>query len=149
MWEQFTERAKQVISGAREEAVRLRSDCVQTEHLLLALCRDPESTAVRALAGLGVDVPALTAAVERELKPGTSAKGLLDDIVLTPRAKRVLGLAVGDMHRMNDKHIGTGHLLLGLFEEGEGVAARLLRNMKIDWVCMRDEIVRLTADEEQ
>ena len=67
MWERFTERAKHVVSAAREEATRLGSEYVRTEHILLGLCREPEGIAARALENLGVDIEALAIEIEQQV----------------------------------------------------------------------------------
>ncbi len=146
MWERFTERAKHVVSAAREEAVRLGSDYVRTEHILLGLCREPEGIAARALEGLGADVEALAAEIEQQVQPGTSTMNS-DDITFTPRAKKVLELAVDEARRFNHNYIGTEHILLGLLKEGEGIAAKVLQDMKIDLARVQAEIVRLLGDQ--
>ena len=146
MWERFTERAKHVVSVAREEAVRLGSDYVRTEHILLGLCREPEGIAARALEGLGADVEVLAAEIEQQVQPGTSTTNS-DDITFTPRAKKVLELAVEEARRFNHNYIGTEHILLGLLKEGEGIAAKVLQDMKIDLGRVQGEIVRLLGDQ--
>ena len=146
MWERFTERAKHVVSAAREEAVRLGSDYVRTEHILLGLCREPEGIAARALEGLGADVEALAAEIEQQVQPGTSTT-TSEDITFTPRAKKVLELAVDEARRFNHNYIGTEHILLGLLKEGEGIAAKVLQDMKIDLSRVQSEIVRLLGDQ--
>ncbi len=143
MAKQFTEWGRQVLSGARGEAGRLGSDYVRTEHILLALCRDPENTAVRAFAGLGVDVHALTAAIDRQVQPGPPTRDV-DDLPFTPRAKRVVELAIEESNRLNQDYIGTEHLLLGLLKEGGGLAAEMLLDRGIDPVGVQAEIERLT-----
>ena len=143
MAKQFTEWGKQVLGGARSEAGRLGSDHVRTEHILLALCRDPESTAVRALAGLGADADALTAAIERQVPPGIPTVDV-NDLPFAPRAKKVIERAIEESGRLNHDYIGTEHLLLGLLKEGEGLAAGMLQEQGIDLVRVQAEIERLS-----
>ncbi len=146
MWERFTERAKRVVSAAREEATRLNSEYVRTEHILLGLCREPEGIAARALENLGVDIEALAAEIEQQCQRGTaSVSG--DEIAFTPRAKKVLELAVEEARRFNHSYIGTEHILLGLIKEGEGIAAKVLQDMKIDLGRVQAEIIRLLGDQ--
>ncbi len=142
MWERFTERAKHVVSAAREEAVRLGSDYVRTEHILLGLCRESEGIAARALEGLGIDIEVMAAEIEQQVQPGTSTPSS-DEITFTPRAKKVLELAVEEARRFNHNYIGTEHILLGLLKEGEGIAAKMLQDMKIDLARVQAEVVRL------
>lgn len=142
MWERFTERAKHVVSAAREEAVRLGSEYVRTEHILLGLCRETEGIAARALENLGIDIDALAAEIEQQVQPGNAVVSS-DDITFTPRAKKVLELAVEEARRFNHNYIGTEHILLGLLKEGEGIAAKVLQDMKIDVGRLQAEVTRL------
>jgi ATP-dependent Clp protease ATP-binding subunit ClpC len=146
MWERFTERAKHVVSAAREEATRLGSEYVRTEHILLGLCREPEGIASRALENLGVDIEALAAEIEQQVQPG-SAEVSGDEIAFTPRAKKVLELAVEEARRFNHSYIGTEHILLGLLKEGEGIAAKVLQDMKVDLARVQAEVIRLLGDQ--
>jgi len=146
MWERFTERAKHVVSAAREEATRLGSEYVRTEHILLGLCREPEGIAARTLEALGVDVEALAMEIESQVQPG-HAQVSGDDIAFTPRAKKVLELAVEEARRFNHNYIGTEHILLGLLKEGEGIAAKVLQDMKVDLGRIQAEVIRLLGDQ--
>ncbi len=146
MWERFTERAKHVVSAAREEATRLGSEYVRTEHILLGLCREPEGIAARALENLGVDIEALAIEIEQQVQPG-SAVVSGDEIAFTPRAKKVLELVVEEARRFNHSYIGTEHILLGLLKEGEGIAAKVLQDMKIDLGRIQAEVIRLLGDQ--
>jgi ATP-dependent Clp protease ATP-binding subunit ClpC len=146
MWERFTERAKHVVSAAREEATRLNSEYVRTEHILLGLCREPEGIAARALENLGVDIEALALEIEQQCQRGTATVSG-DEIAFTPRAKKVLELAVDEARRFNHSYIGTEHILLGLIKEGEGIAAKVLQDMKIDLGRVQAEIIRLLGDQ--
>jgi len=146
MWERFTERAKHVVSAAREEATRLGSEYVRTEHILLGLCRETEGIAARALENLGVDTEALALEIEQQVQLG-SAVVSSDDIAFTPRAKKVLELAVEEARRFNHSYIGTEHILLGLLKEGEGIAAKVLQDMKVDLGRVQAEIIRLLGDQ--
>ncbi len=146
MWERFTERAKHVVSAAREEATRLNSEYVRTEHILLGLCREPEGIAAKALAHLGVDIEALAIEIEQQCQRGTATVSG-DDIAFTPRAKKVLELAVEEARRFNHSYIGTEHILLGLIKEGEGIAAKVLQDMKVDLGRVQAEVIRLLGDQ--
>jgi len=146
MWERFTERAKHVVSAAREEAARLGSEYVRTEHILLGLCREPEGIAARALEGLGAGIENMATEIEQQMPPGT-ARVSSDEISFTPRAKKVLQLAAEEAMRFNHSYIGTEHILLGLLKEGEGIAAKVLQDMKIDIGRAQAEIMRLLGDQ--
>ncbi len=146
MWERFTERAKHVVSAAREEATRLNSEYVRTEHILLGLCREPEGIAARALEDLGIDIDALALEIEQQCQRGTATVSG-EEIAFTPRAKKVLELAVDEARRFNHSYIGTEHILLGLIKEGEGIAAKVLQDKKIDLGRIQAEIIRLLPDQ--
>lgn len=143
MAKQFTEWAREVLNRARAEAGLAGSGHVQTEHLLLAICREPESTASRVLEGLGVDLPALTAAIENRLQPGAVTVNA-DDVSFAPQAKKVIELAVTESQRLDQDYIGTEHLLLALLTGGESLAASLLGDCGIDPVRTQAEIERLS-----
>lgn len=146
MWERFTERAKHVVSAAREEATRLGSEYVRTEHILLGLCREPEGIAAKALENLGIDIEQLALEIEQQVQPGTATVSS-DEIAFTPRAKKVLELAVEEARRFNHSYIGTEHILLGLLKEGEGIAAKVLQDMKVDLGRIQAEVIRLLGDQ--
>ena len=146
MWERFTERAKHVVSAAREEATRLGSEYVRTEHILLGLCKEPDGIAARALENLGVDIEALAIEIEQQVQPGTAVVSG-EEIAFTPRAKKVLELAVEEARRFNHSYIGTEHILLGLIKEGEGIAAKVLQDMKVDLGRIQAEVIRLLGDQ--
>ena len=146
MWERFTERAKHVVSAAREEAARLGSEYVRTEHLLLGLCRETEGIAARALENLGADIDAIMIEIEQQM-PSSSGRVSSDEISFTPRAKKVLELAVEEARRFNHNYIGTEHILLGLLKEGEGIAAKVLQDMKIDAGRTQAEVMRLLGEQ--
>ena len=143
MWERFTERAKHVVSTAREEAVRLSSEYVRTEHILLGLCKESEGIAAHALENLGIDTEKLIAEIEQHVRPeAATVPG--DDIAFTPRAKKkYMELAVEEARHFNHNYIGTEHILLGLIKEGEGIAAKVLRDMNVDINRLHAEVVRL------
>ncbi|MBI5095575.1 MAG: ATP-dependent Clp protease ATP-binding subunit [Candidatus Hydrogenedentes bacterium] len=146
MWDRFTERAKHVVSAAREEATRLGSEYVRTEHILLGLCREPDGIAARALENLGVNIEELALDIEQQVQRGTAVVSG-DEIAFTPRAKKVLELAVEEARRFNHNYIGTEHILLGLIKEGEGIAAKVLQDQKVDLGRIQAEVIRLLGDQ--
>ncbi len=137
----FTQRAQKVLFLAQEEARRLNYPYVGTEHLLLGLIREGEGVAAKALAGLGIDADKVRATVEQMVEKVSSP--MPQEIHLTPRAKRVLELAVDEARRMGHSYVGTEHLLLGLIREGEGVAARALASLGADLNKVRSVIMQM------
>src|SRR5206468_10609968 len=117
-FERFTEHARKVLSLAQEEAQRFQHNYIGTEHLLLGLVREGEGVAGKVLTSLGVDLEKVRKAVENII--GRGDRIVLGEIGLTPRAKKVIELAVDEARRLNHDYIGTEHLLLGLIREGNG-----------------------------
>ncbi len=147
MFDRFTERARKVVLLARKEAARLNSEYIRTEHILLGLVKEQEGIAARALANLHIDLKSLLREIERHVQRGNAlASG--DDIPFTPRAKKVLELAIEEARRLNHNYIGTEHLLLGLIKEGEGIAARVLQDMDIDLDKVQAEVMKLLGGHE-
>ena len=136
-FEKFSERARRVLSLAQEEAQRFNHNYIGTEHILLGLVRENEGTAAKVLGGLGIELNKIRSAVEFIIGKGdTAASG---EIGLTPRAKKVIELAVDEARRLNHHYIGTEHLLIGLMREGEGVAAGVLESLGVTLEKVRGE----------
>ncbi len=142
MFNRFTERARRAILLAREEAKRLDHDYLGTEHLLLGLIREGEGVAATALQNLEVDLRQVRQEVEKAVGKGGGSL-FLGQIPFTPRAKKVLELAVTEARDLGHNYIGTEHLLLGLIREGEGVAAQILTSLGADLDRAREEVVDL------
>ena len=142
MFNRFTERARKVILLAKEEAKRFNHDYIGTEHILLGLIGEGEGVAAAVLASLGLDVEKIRFEVEKlvESGPNTVVSG---DIPFTPKAKKVIELAMDEARALNHNYIGTEHLLLGLLREGEGVAAQVLTNLGLDLEKVRFEVMQL------
>jgi ATP-dependent Clp protease ATP-binding subunit ClpC len=109
-FDKFTERARKVLSLAQEEAQRFQHNYIGTEHLLLGLVREGEGVAAKVLSNLGVELNKVRSAVEFII--GRGDRIVLGEIGLTPRAKKVIELAVDEARRLNHHYIGTEHLLL-------------------------------------
>ncbi|NTV53233.1 MAG: AAA family ATPase, partial [Candidatus Firestonebacteria bacterium] len=133
MFDKFTERAKKVINLAREEAGRLGHDYIGTEHILLGLIREGGGVAAAVLENMGLDLERIRLEVEKSINMGGGTL-TLGEVPFTPRAKRVLELAVEEAQALGHNYIGTEHILLGLIREGEGVASKVLEqfNVRID-----------------
>ena len=142
-FERFTERARKVLSLAQDEAQRFGHSYIGTEHLLLGLVREGDGVAAKALQNLGTELDEVRRAVEFIV--GRGDRIALGEIGLTPRAKKVMELAVDEARRMNHHYVGTEHLLLGLIREGEGIAGGVLVSMGITLERARDEVHRILA----
>ncbi len=142
-FDKFTERARRVLTLAQEEAQRFNHNYIGTEHLLLGLVREGEGVAAKVLANLGVELNKVRSAVEFII--GRGDRSVLGEIGLTPRAKKVIELAVDEARRLNHHYIGTEHLLLGLVREGEGIAAGVLESLGVNLERVRAETQRILS----
>jgi ATP-dependent Clp protease ATP-binding subunit ClpA len=142
-FDKFTERARRVLTYAHEEARRFNHNYIGTEHILLGLTRLKEGVANHVLANLGVDLNTVRSSVEFII--GRGERAVVDEIGLTPRAKKVIELAVDEARRMKHHYIGTEHLLLGLVREGEGVAAGVLESFGVSLKRVRAEMMRVLS----
>ncbi len=147
MWEPFTERARRSIVLAQEEAQRLGNNYIGTEHILLGIISEGESLAAKVLESLGVNLAKVRQEVEAIV--GRGGQTVQQEMVFTPRAKRVIELAFEEARQLNHNYIGTEHLLLGLIREGEGVAARVLTNLGVDPAKVRTQTTSLLGAEGQ
>jgi len=137
----FTPRAQQVLALARKEAERFNHNFVGTEHLLLGLIRLGQGVAVNVLQKLGLDLETVRMEVEKQVGIGPDQK-MIGNIPYTPRVKKVLALAAKEAKALNHTYIGTEHILLGLLREGDGVAARVLKNLNVNIEQTRQEILK-------
>ncbi len=138
--DRFTKHARQVLQLAQEEAVRLNHNYIGTEHLLLGLVREENGLASRVLRALGATPAEVSRAVER-MAP-RNPRPPFGKPTLTPRTKHVIELAVEEARKLSHPYIGTEHLLLGLIQEGEGIAAEVLRSLGIAFDKVRTETTK-------
>ncbi|MDD8043099.1 MAG: ATP-dependent Clp protease ATP-binding subunit [Verrucomicrobiota bacterium] len=137
----FTPRAQQVLALARKEADRFNHNYVGTEHLLLGLINLGQGVAVNVLQKMGLDLETVRLEVEKQVGTGPETK-TVGNIPYTPRVKKVLALAGKEAKNLNHSYVGTEHILLGLLREGEGVAARVLKNLDVDIERTRNEVLK-------
>jgi hypothetical protein len=143
MFERFTERARQVVVLAQEEARALKHNYIGTEHILLGLLREQEGLAARVLESLDITLEEVRAQVERII--GRGHEVTTGQIPFTPRAKKVLELALREGLSLGHNYIGTEHVLLGIARANEGVAARILLDFGVDAERIRNEVIRLLS----
>ncbi len=136
-FDKFTERARKALSLAQEEAQRLQHNYIGTEHLLLGLIREGDGVAAKVLGSLGVELDKARSSVESII--GRGDRVVLGEIGLTPRAKKVIELAVDEARRLHHHYLGTEHLLLGLVREGQGIAAGVLDNLGVSLEKVRTQ----------
>ncbi len=142
-FEKFSERARRVLTLAQNEAQRFNHNYIGTEHILLGLVGETEGVVARVLKNLGIDLEKVRAAVEFII--GRGEKPVTGEIGLTPRAKKVIELAVDEARRANHSYIGTEHLLAGLLREGEGVASGVLESLGVTLEKVRTETQRVLS----
>jgi Clp amino terminal domain, pathogenicity island component len=143
VFERFTDRARQVVVLAQEEARSLRHDYIGTEHILLGLLRETEGLAARVLEHLDITVERVRGQVVRVVGSGEEVTS--GQIPFTPRAKKVLELAQREAASLSHDYIGTEHILLGLARENEGVACRILLDFDADSEKIRNEVLRMLS----
>jgi hypothetical protein len=144
MFERFTERARQVVVLAQEEARTLKHNYIGTEHILLGLLREEEGLAARVLESLDITVERVRAQVVRIVGSGEEVTS--GQIPFTPRAKEMLELALREALSLGHNYIGTEHILLGLVRENDGVAARILLDFDADAEKIRNEVIRTMSE---
>ena len=142
-FEKFSERARRVLSLAQEEAQRFNHNYIGTEHILLGLVRETDGVAAKVLSNLNVELGKVRSAVEFII--GRGERQSSGEIGLTPRAKKVIELAVDEARRLSHHYIGTEHLLIGLMREGEGVAAGVLESLGVNLDKIRGETSRILS----
>src|ERR1044072_6212106 len=143
LFERFTERARQVVVLAQDQPRALKHNYIGTEHILLGLLREEEGLAARVLESLDITVEEVRAQVARIVGQGDEVT--TGQIPFTPRAKKVLELALREALTLAHNYIGTEHILLGLVRENEGVAARILLDFDADAEKIRNEIIRMLS----
>jgi len=144
MFERFTDRARNVVVLAQEEARLLRHNYIGTEHILLGLSRESDGLAAKALEALGIGLEAVREQVVEIT--GRGQKSPSGHIPFTPRAKKVLELSLREALQFGHNYIGTEHILLGLIREGEGVAAQVLVRLGGDLSAIRQQVIRLLKE---
>jgi ATP-dependent Clp protease ATP-binding subunit ClpA len=143
-FDKFTERARNVLTLAQDEAQRFNHNYIGTEHLLLGLVREGEGVASRVLENMNVELTKVRTAVEFII--GRGDRPPVGEVGLTPRAKRVIELAIDESSRLGHTWIGTEHLLLGVVREGEGIAAGVLESLGVNLDKVRHEVIRVLAE---
>jgi ATP-dependent Clp protease ATP-binding subunit ClpA len=144
MFERFTERARQVVVFAQEEARSLRHNYIGTEHILLGLLREQDGLAARALHSLGIALEPAREQVVRIVELGEEA--VSGQVPFTPRSKRVLAHALNEAQGLGGNYIGTEHILLGLVRDSESVASRILLDFEADTETIRDRVTHMIAE---
>ena len=140
MFDRFTDRAKKVMSYARQEAQKFNHEYIGTEHILLGLVQEGSGVAANVLKNMSIDLEKIRHEVEKIVKTGPSMV-TMGQLPFTPRAKKVLELSMEEASQLSHNYIGTEHLLLGLIKENEGIAAQVLMNLGVQLEDVRDEVL--------
>ena len=148
MFERFTERARKVMSLARQEAQRLNHEYIGTEHILLGLVQEGSGVAANVLKNMDVELKKIRIEVEKMVQAGSNTIQM-GQLPFTPRAKKVLELALEEANNLGHNYIGTEHLLLGLLRENESVAAQGLINLGLKLEDVREEVLEFLGAEYQ
>lgn len=148
-FERFNDRAKKVLAYAQEEAIRFKHNYIGTEHLLLGLVREGESVAANVLNSLGVELSKVRTAVEFIIGPGDAANmpSSPSEITISPRTKRVIELAIDEARKLNHRHVGPEHLLLGLVREGQGIASGVIESLGVTLAKVRQQVLATLGKE--
>jgi ATP-dependent Clp protease ATP-binding subunit ClpC len=140
MFDRFTDRARKVMGLARQEAQRLNHEYIGTEHILLGLVQEGSGVAANVLKNLDIDLKKIRQEVEKIVKTGPSMV-TMGQLPFTPRAKKVLELALEEASNLGHNYIGTEHILLGLIKEQDGKAAKVLQNLGVKLDTVREEVL--------
>jgi ATP-dependent Clp protease ATP-binding subunit ClpC len=147
MFDRFTDRAKKVMSFARQEAMKFNHEYIGTEHILLGLVQEGSGVAANVLKNMTIDLEKIRHEVEKIVKTGPSMV-TMGQLPFTPRAKKVLELSLEEASQLSHNYIGTEHLLLGLIRENEGIAAQVLMNLGIKLDEVREEVLEFLGASE-
>jgi ATP-dependent Clp protease ATP-binding subunit ClpC len=139
-FEKFNGPAQTALSMAQDEAQRFQHNYIGTEHLLLGLTRQNDDVVAKVLVDVGIDLNRVRSAVERKIGHGDSTL-MGRQIGLTPKAKRVLQNAVDEARRLRHDHVGTEHLLLGLIDVDDSLAAVILTEHGISLDNVRTRVL--------
>ena len=145
MFERFTDRARRVVVLAQEEARLLNHNYIGTEHILLGLIHEHAGVAGGALESLGISLEAVRALVQERVVEGQRTP--TGHIPFTPRAKKVLERSLREALQLGHNYIGTEHILLGLIQVSDGVAAQVLTEAGADYAQVRDQVRWLVSSE--
>ncbi len=140
MFDRFTDRAKKVMNLARQEAQRFNHEYLGTEHVLLGLVQEGSGVAANVVKNMGIQLDKIRMEVEKIVKTGPSMV-TMGQLPFTPRAKKVLELAMEEASNLGHNYIGTEHLLLGLIKENQGIAAQVLLNLGVKLEDVREEVL--------
>lgn len=148
MFRKFTQRARNTVIHAQEEAREMKHPAIGTEHILLGLLREGEGVGAKALMNLGLDLDNLREEIKRYLGENqTASEGPDGDLPITPRAKKVFNTAFDEARLQGVNYVGTEHLLLSILREEEGIASQVLLSMGVKLEDLREQVILLLGGE--
>lgn len=148
MFRKFTQRARNTVIHAQEEARELGHPAIGTEHILLGLLREGEGVGAKALMNLGVDMDNVRQETKKYIGQNQAAsEGPDGDLPITPRAKKVFNTAFDEARLQGVNYVGTEHLLLAILREEEGVASQVLLSMGVKLEDLREQVILLLGGE--
>ncbi|MFP4176710.1 MAG: ATP-dependent Clp protease ATP-binding subunit [Planctomycetota bacterium] len=147
MYDRFTEKAKKVISYAKQEAQRLGHEYIGTEHLLLGVLREGTGMAYTILQRLDVEPRRVRLEIEKRVRNAQDVMGVGKQFPFAPRARKAIEEAVKEGKRLGQNYVGTEHILLGLFNQEEGIAAQVLENLGVEYDDAQEELIELLGPE--
>jgi hypothetical protein len=145
MFERFTPRAHQALSEAKHAAEALQHNFMGTEHLLLGVLAVEEGVGAQVLRDFGVAADDVKRRVEALVGPGP--KAVVNQFPFTPRSKKALELALRHALNLGQSYIGTEHILLGILEVREGIAARVLEGMGVTRARAEDQTISILVSQ--
>lgn len=143
MYERFTDRTRKVMQLANQEAQRLNHEYIGTEHLLLGLVKEGQGVAGIILRDW-VGLREIRMAIEKHTQPGPDHV-TMGKLPQTPRAKKVIELAMNNARELGHNYIGTEHLLLGLLDEKEGIAFQVLNDAEVT----KEEVLKFVGSDDR
>lgn len=141
-FDRFSDRGKRVLALAQDEAIRHNHSYIGTEHIVSALVRDGDTVAARAITSFGVDLSKVRTALEFIVGRGDQTASP-SEITLSPRTKKVIEFAVAEAGQMGQSHVGPEHFLLGIIDEGEGIASGILESLGVPLEALRAKLLEL------
>ncbi|MBS3763522.1 MAG: ATP-dependent Clp protease ATP-binding subunit [Planctomycetes bacterium] len=147
MYDRFTEKAKKVISYAKQEAQRLGHEYIGTEHLLLGVLREGTGMAYTILQRLDVDPKRVRLEIEKRVRHSAEGVDSGQQFPFAPRARKSIEYAVEEGKRLGQNYVGTEHILLGLLREAEGIASKVIRNFGVEFEDVEEQLFELLGPE--
>ena len=135
MLENYTDRAKDLMSDAQNILRRYKHSQLDTEHLLVAMLEDTDGIVTKLLGHLNTDITAVKRVIETNLASTSrtqSSGGREQQIYITPRMKRILDISESEAQRLRDEFVGVEHIFIAIIKEGDSASSRALIAQRVD-----------------